>query len=130
MVDHAISGRTVRCSSCAPSQRSTARSAGATYAQPTVTRLHRTVQCAMGLEARNGRLRHTRKGIRHYSVSGGAPDCPVGPWIEDNQGLPNGAPTAPRTLGAIKGTPRRMEQNTKHPLNILQYRDTATMLEL
>jgi hypothetical protein len=52
--------------------------------------------------------------------------CPVvhqtvHPRIEGNQGLPNGAPTAPRSLGTIKGTPRRMEQYTKHPLNILQY---------
>jgi hypothetical protein len=44
---------------------------------------------------------------------------------EGNQVLPNGAATAHRSLRAIKGTPRRMELNTKHPLNILQRRDFA-----
>jgi hypothetical protein len=58
-------------------------------------------------------------------ISLSAPDCPVRPWIEGNLGLSNGAPTAPSSLGAIKGTPRRMEQKTKHPLNILQRRDIA-----
>jgi hypothetical protein len=54
----------------------------------------------------------------------------VRPRTEGNQSLPNGAPTAPRSLGAIKGTPRRMEHYTKHPLNIIRYRDTVTTLEL
>jgi hypothetical protein len=61
--------------------------------------------------------------IAHCSLSSGAPDCLVRPWIEGNNGLPNRAPTAPSCLGAIKGTPRRMEQYTKHPLNILRCRD-------
>jgi hypothetical protein len=47
------------------------------------------------------------------------------PRTEGNQGLPNGAPTAPRSFGAIKGIPWRMELHTKHPLNILQRRDFA-----
>jgi hypothetical protein len=29
--------------------------------------------------------------------------------------------TAPSCLGAIKGTPRRMEENTKHPLSIVDH---------
>jgi hypothetical protein len=37
-----------------------------------------------------------------------APDSPVHPRTKGNQGLPNGAPMAPRFLGAIKGPPRRM----------------------
>jgi hypothetical protein len=37
-------------------------------------------------------------------------------------GLRNGASTAPSCLGAIKGTPRRMEQYTNHLLNILRRR--------
>jgi hypothetical protein len=49
------------------------------------------------------------------------PDSPVHPRIEGNLGLPNGAPTAPRCLGAIKRTPRHMEHYTKHPLNVLQH---------
>ena len=28
---------------------------------------------------------------------------------------------APSCLGAIKGTPRRMEENTKHPLSIIDH---------
>jgi hypothetical protein len=59
------------------------------------------------------------------SLSGGAPDCPVRPRTEGNYCLPNGAPTAPSCLGAIKGTPRRMEQYTKHLLNILRQRELA-----
>jgi hypothetical protein len=75
----------------------------------------------------NGRLRQTRKGIVHCSLFGGAPDCPMRPRIEGNQGLPNGTSTAPSSLGAIKETPRRMEHYTKHSLNILQCRDFANM---
>jgi hypothetical protein len=69
-----------------------------------------------GPTAGNGRLLRIRKGIAHCSLSG-APTDRGQPWP------PNGTPTAPSCLGAIKGTPRHMEQNTKHPLNILQHRD-------
>jgi hypothetical protein len=31
--------------------------------------------------------------------------------------------TAPSCLGAIKGTPRRMEKNTKHSLSIPKHQD-------
>jgi hypothetical protein len=54
-----------------------------------------------------------------------APDSPVHPRTEGNNGLPNGAPTAPSCLRAIKGTPRHMEQYTKPLLNILRRRDFA-----
>jgi hypothetical protein len=40
--------------------------------------------------------------------------------------LPNEAPTAPRSLVAIKGTPRHMKQHTKPPLNILRCLDSAS----
>jgi hypothetical protein len=40
-------------------------------------------------------------------------DCPVVP------------PTAPSYLGAIKGTPRRMEESPKHSLSILKHPDSA-----
>jgi hypothetical protein len=55
-----------------------------------------------------------------------APDSPVHPRTEGKNCLPNGAPTAPSCLGARKGTPRRMEQYTKPPLNILRCLDTAS----
>jgi hypothetical protein len=106
-----------------PRQRSVARSKGDTWTSPTVIGPHQTIWCATRASGCNGRLRQTRKGIAHCSLSGGAPDCPVRPRTEGNQGLPNGTPTAPSSLGAIKGTPRRMKQNTKQLLNIQQCRD-------
>jgi hypothetical protein len=55
-----------------------------------------------------------------------APDSPVHPRTEGNQSLPNRALTTSKSLGAIKGTPSRMEQYTKHPLNILHRLDFAS----
>jgi hypothetical protein len=79
-----------------------------------------------GVRGCNGRLRQKRKEIAHYSLSGGAPKCPVRPRTEGNYCLLNGAPTAPSFLGAIKGTPRRMEQYTRHLLNILRHLDSPS----
>jgi hypothetical protein len=42
------------------------------------------------------------------------PDCPVRHSIEGKDGLPSLPPTAPSCIGAIKGTPRRMEESPKH----------------
>jgi hypothetical protein len=50
----------------------------------------------------------------HRTVSGGAPDCPVRHATEGKNCLPGMLSTAPSCLGAIKGTPRRMEEHTKH----------------
>jgi hypothetical protein len=47
-------------------------------------------------------------------MSGGALDCPVRHPAEGKNCFPIGSPMAPSYLGAIKGTPRHMEQNTKH----------------
>jgi hypothetical protein len=38
--------------------------------------------------------------------------------IEGKISLPRMLSTAPSCLGAIKGTPRRMEEHIKHPLSI------------
>jgi hypothetical protein len=73
--------------------------------------------------ARKGRRSGTRQGL---FMSGGAPNRPVRHPTEGKNCLPNGTPTAPSCLGAIKGTPRRMEHYTKHPLNILRRLDSAT----
>ena len=58
-----------------------------------------------------------------------APDsycsCPVRHPIEGKNCLPIRSPTASSCLGAIKGTHRRMEHNTKHSLNILRRLDSA-----
>jgi hypothetical protein len=79
-----------------------------------------------GYRGCNGRLRQKRKEIVHCSLSGGAPDYPVRPRTEGNYCLPNGSPMAPSYLGAIKETPRRMEQYMKHLLNILRRLDSAS----
>jgi hypothetical protein len=44
---------------------------------------------------------------------------------EGKDGLPCWPPTAPSCLGAIKGTPRRMEKLPKHSLSILRHPDSA-----
>jgi hypothetical protein len=60
----------------------------------------------------------------HRTVSGGAPDCPVRQATEGENCLPGMLSTTPSCLGAIKGTPRRMEENTKHSLNIPKHQDS------
>jgi hypothetical protein len=54
-------------------------------------------------------------------VSGGAPAGPVHHPIDGKDSLPGLLSTAPSCLGAIKGTPRRMEEHTKHTLSILDH---------
>jgi hypothetical protein len=54
-------------------------------------------------------------------LSGGTPDCPVRHPTEGKNCLPRLLSTAPSCLGAIKGTPRRMEENTKNTLSILNH---------
>jgi hypothetical protein len=58
-------------------------------------------------------------------LSGGAPDCPVRHSTEGKDSLPCWPPTAPSCLGAIKGTPRRMEEQPKHSLSILKHPNSA-----
>jgi hypothetical protein len=53
--------------------------------------------------------------------------CPVGlvhHSIEGRNCLPRLSPTAPSFLGAIKGTPRHVEENTKLSRNILRLPDS------
>jgi hypothetical protein len=64
--------------------------------------------------------RRSRTGHEQW-LSGGAPDCSVHHSTEGKNGLPNWSATAPSCLGAIKGTPRRMEEITKHSLSILRH---------
>jgi hypothetical protein len=64
-----------------------------------------------------------KEGDSHQTVSGGAPDCPVRQAIEGKDCLPGMLSTAPGCLGAIKGTPRRMEEDTKHSLSIPKHQD-------
>jgi hypothetical protein len=57
----------------------------------------------------------------HRTVSGGAPDCPGRQSTEGKNCLPTMLSTAPSCLGAIKGTPWRMEMISKHSLSIVDY---------
>jgi hypothetical protein len=57
----------------------------------------------------------------HRTVSSGAPDCPVRKSTEGKNCLPGMLSTAPSCLGAIKETPRHMEDDTKHTLSILDH---------
>jgi hypothetical protein len=52
-------------------------------------------------------------------LSGGAPDYSARHPAEGKNCLPCWPPTAPSCLGAIKRTPRRMEESPKHTLSIL-----------
>ena len=118
-----------------PAQRSAAQSAREAWPQPTVGWGHQTVRCAPDTVqcanqpenptvgcARNGR-RSTPDMLQW--LSGGAPDCLVRHPTEGKNCLPCSVPTAPSYLGAIKGTPRRMEHYTKHSLIILRRLDSA-----
>jgi hypothetical protein len=108
-----------------PRQRSVARSACDTWTEPTVTRQHRTVSgAARGPKAQRS-ASPKKEGNRTLFMFGGAPDYPVRQPAEGKNCLPNGDPMAPSCLGAIKGTPRRMEQYTNPSLNILRCLDSA-----
>jgi hypothetical protein len=50
-----------------------------------------------------------------------APDCPVRHATEGKICLPGMLSTAPSCRGAIKGTPRRMEEDTNHPLSTIDH---------
>jgi hypothetical protein len=112
-----------------PAQRSVAQSARDAWPQPTVGWGHRTVRCAPdSVRCTNGYSSATvscailgrRSAPDHEQwMSGGAPDCPVRHPTEGKNCLPGMPPTASSCLGAIKGTPRHMEEIPKHTLSIL-----------
>jgi hypothetical protein len=62
---------------------------------------------------------------RLQDLSDGAPDCSVRHSTEGKDGLPSLPPTASSCLGAIKGTPRHMEELRKHSLSILKHPDST-----
>jgi hypothetical protein len=117
------------------SQRSAAPTVGHAIrawrmAEPTVWWGHRTVRCAPdSVRCANGsksstvgcaKLGKQSAPDSEQCMSGGTPDCPVRHLTEGKNCLPGLLSTAPSCLGAIKGTPRRMQENTKHTLNILR----------
>jgi hypothetical protein len=83
------------------------------------TIIHRTVRWANGRQ-RNSRPRNPRamRGCSNGQL--GAPDCPVRHSTKGKDSLPCCPPTAHSYLGAIKGTPTRMEESSKHSLSILR----------
>jgi hypothetical protein len=112
--------RTVRWANGRLRQRSAAQSAGDAWPEPTVSwrtglsGVHRTVSGEPGqpLLQRSSEpdLEEDRAPDKLHDLSGGAPDCPVRHPTESKYCLPKGLPTAPRPLGSIKGTPRRLQQ--------------------
>jgi hypothetical protein len=112
-----------------PAQRSATQSAGDAWPAPTVGWGHRTVRCAPDSVRCANQPGVATVGCANLGrrsapdmlqrLSGGAPDCPVHHPIEGKNCLPCWLPTAPSCLGAIKGTPRRMEESPKHTLSIL-----------
>ena len=96
-------------------------------AEPTVGRGHRTVRCAQdSVRCANG----SQAPTVDYATEGKksapdsvrcASDCPVRKSTEGKICLPGLLSTAPSCLGAIKGTPRRMEEYTKHSLSTLDH---------
>jgi hypothetical protein len=133
--DVAIIHRTVRWANWASGQRSSARSTRDTWPAPTVGWMHQTVRCApdsvqCANQPTGATVGCTQYGRRSRTgqlqgLSGGAPDCPVHHSTEGKKCLPKWSSTAPSCLGAIKGTPRRMEHDTKYSLSILRHPDFA-----
>jgi hypothetical protein len=92
-------------------------------AKPTVRRGHRTVRCAPNsVWCANGSESPTVGCTKTGKKS--APDCPVRQATEGKNCLPGMLSTAPSCLGAIKGSPRRMEEHTKHSLSIPKHQDS------
>jgi hypothetical protein len=117
--------RTVRCApDCPMSQRSVAQSTRVAWPGQRseggtgLSGVHRTVSGAPTAPNRQRSAAPKQKRNPHRTVSGGAPDCPVRQSTEGKNCLPRMVSTTPSCLGAIKGTPRHMEENTKHSLSI------------
>ena len=127
--------RTVRCApDCPVSQRSAEPMVGHAIcaghvAEPTARRRHRTVRCAPDMSSAPTAPRLPTVDCAVYGKKSGtghvrcAPDCPVRQSTEGKISLPRLLSTAPSCLGAIKGTPRRMEEYIKHLLSIPKHQD-------
>jgi hypothetical protein len=117
---------------CPVSQRSVGPTVGRAIcaghvAEPTARRRHRTVRCAPDMSGAPTALCCQRSAAPFKERNRApdsvrcAPDCLVRHATEGKNCLPRLLSTAPSCLGAIKGTPRRMEDHTKHPLSILDH---------
>jgi hypothetical protein len=105
---------------CPVSQRSAAESGRDAWQVPTVgwgtglSGVHRTVSGAPTAPRLQQSASPYKERDPHRTVSGGAPNCPVRQATEGKNCLLEMLSTAPSCLGTIKGTPRRMEEDTKH----------------
>jgi hypothetical protein len=123
----AIIHRNVWCApDCPVSQRSAGPTVGRAIcaghvAEPTVGRgtglsgVHRTCPVRQRLPDLQRSAAPFKERNRAPDSVRCAPDCPVHPTTEGKISLPDLLSTAPSCLGAIKGTPRRMEEYTKQP---------------
>jgi hypothetical protein len=131
----AIIHRTVWCApNCPVSQRSVGPTVGRAIcaghvAEPTARRGHRTVQCAPDCPVRQ-RLPNLQRSASPFKEGNRAPDsvrcapdCPMRQSTEGKISVPRMLSTAPSCLGAIKGTPRRMEEDIKYTYNIPKHQD-------
>jgi hypothetical protein len=120
--------RTVWCTpDCPVSQRSAAQSARDTWPSQRLedgtglSGVHRTCPVRQRLQVCQRSASLFKEGNRAPDSVRCAPDCPVPPTTEGKNGFPDLCSTAPSCLGAIKGTPRHMEEYTKHPLSIIDH---------
>ena len=65
-------------------------------------------------------------GKRSAAYNYNSSDCQVHHKTEDKISLPRLSSMAPSCLGDIKGTPRRMEESSKHSLSILRLPHSAS----
>jgi hypothetical protein len=125
--DVAIIHRTARCANGRQRQQSTAQSAGDAWQLQRSTVGTGLSGAPMGPELQRSSvpdLEGNRAPDHLQDLSGGTPDCPVCHSTEGKDSLPCWSSTAPSCLGAIKGTPRRMENTPKHSLRILRLQDS------
>jgi hypothetical protein len=117
---------------CPVSQRSAGPMVGSAIcarhvAEPTARRgtrlsgVHRTCPVRQRFSVCQRSAAPFKEGNRAPDSVRCAPDCPVRHATEGKDYLPRLLSTAPSCLGAIKGTPRRMEDNTKHSKSTLDH---------
>jgi hypothetical protein len=85
--------------------------------------VHRTVSGATTAPKHQRSASPKKERNLHRTVSDGASDSPVRQATEGKNCLLEMLSMAPSCLGAIKGTPRRMEEYTKHSLSIPKHQD-------
>jgi hypothetical protein len=114
---------------CPVSQRSAAQSARDTWPSQRLedgtglSGVHRTCPVRQRLSACQRSASLFKEGNRAPDSVRCASDCLVRQSTEGKISLPRLLSTAPSCLGAIKGTPRRMEDDTKHSYNISKHQD-------